>query len=229
MTTTTELNDLFRWCDDIGQFAIDRPINDTKNHQGSCIHRTEFCNITCFNNKLYKLYPNMHNRDDRIESIWQSLDPLSIKPFLQRKRKQTKRVRFMTRGEAFATWSDVLKIKSILEDNPDTEWWIPTRAWRDPILKSLIEEMIMPLKNAAVNASVDPSNTKDEWQMLRVDRWNVMFYGDEDLTSVPDSDIKMFLCPKTHKKLKGHCDICKAGCFSPLTLQRQQFVHLSQH
>ena len=98
MTTTTELNDLFRWCDDIGQFAIDRPINDTNNHQGSCVHKTEFCMATCFNNKLYKLYPNMHNRDDRIESIWQSLDPLSIKPFLQRKRKQTKRVRFMTRG-----------------------------------------------------------------------------------------------------------------------------------
>ena len=229
MTTTTELNDLFRWCDDIGQFAIDRPINDTNNHQGSCVHKTEFCKATCFNNKLYKLYPKMHDRDDRVESIWQSLDPLSIKPFLQRKRKQTKRVRFMTRGEAFATWSDVLKVKAILEDNPNTQWWIPTRAWRDPMLKALIEEMIMPLRNAALNASVDPSNTKDEWQMLREDGWSVMFYGDEDLTSVPDSDIKMFLCPKTHKKMKGHCDICKAGCFSPVTRQLQQFVHLSQH
>ena len=229
MTTTTELNDLFRWCDDIGQFAIDRPINDTNNHQGSCVHKTEFCMATCFNNKLYKLYSKMHDRDDRIESIWQNLDPLSIKPFLQRKRKQIKRVRFMTRGEAFATWSDVLKVKAILEDNPDTQWWIPTRAWRNLILKKLIEEMIVPLKNAAVNASVDPSNTKDDWQMLRSDKWNVMFYGDEDLTIVPDSDIKMFLCPKTHKKLKGHCDVCKAGCFSPSTLQRQQFIHLSQH
>ena len=71
MTTITvaELNDLWRWCEDIGQFSTDRPINDTKNHEGSCIHRTPFCNITCYNNKLYKLYPNMHDRDDRYFNI----------------------------------------------------------------------------------------------------------------------------------------------------------------
>jgi hypothetical protein len=229
MTTTTELNDLFRWCDDIGQFAIDRPINDTTNHKGSCVHKTKFCMDTCFNNKLYKLYPKMHDRDDRIESIWQNLDPYSIKPFLQRKRKQTKRVRLMTRGEAFVNYIDVHKVRNIVEDNPNTDWWIPTRAWHNNLLKSLIEKVLFPIKNVAINASLDPSDSKDDWNMLRSDGWNIMFYGDEDLTNVPDSDIKMFLCPKTHKKLKGHCDICKAGCFSPSTLQRQQFVHLSQH
>ena len=33
--TTQELNDLFRWCDDIDMFATDRPINDTKDFEGS--------------------------------------------------------------------------------------------------------------------------------------------------------------------------------------------------
>jgi len=56
-----------------------------------------------------------------------------------------------------------------------------------------------------------------------------MFYGDDTLTHSPATEKKVFLCPKTHKKLKGHCDTCKAGCFSQLTIQRQQIVHLSQH
>ena len=93
MTTITvaELNDLWRWCEDIGQFSTDRPINDTKNHEGSCIHRTPFCNTTCYNLKLYNIYPNMHNRDDRCETIWQKL-PTDVewyvnnfKPFFERK------------------------------------------------------------------------------------------------------------------------------------------------
>ena len=229
MTTNKELADLFRWCEDIGQFATDRPINDTLNHQGSCIHKTEFCSNTCFNNKLYKLYPKMHDRDDRVESIWQNLDPFSVKPFLQRKRKQTKRVRLKTRGEAFANIADVFKVKEMVEDNPDTAWWVPTRAWRDPHLKTLIEDVLFPIKNIVINASVDPSNTTEEWKMLEDTGWNIMYYGDDTLTHSPATEKKVFLCPKTHKKLKGHCDTCKAGCFSQLTIQRQQIVHLSQH
>jgi len=68
--TTTELNDLFRYCEDIGMFATDRPINHTDNHFGSCVHRTDYCDETCYNVKLYKLYPNMAKRDDRCETIW---------------------------------------------------------------------------------------------------------------------------------------------------------------
>jgi hypothetical protein len=48
MTTLSnhELNDLFRYCADIGMYATDRPINDTANHEGSCVHRTSFCDVT---------------------------------------------------------------------------------------------------------------------------------------------------------------------------------------
>ena len=101
--STAQFNDLFRFCDDIGMFANDRPINDTENHTGSCDHRTPFCDDTCYNVKLYKMYPDMAKRDDRCETIWQSLgkhNVQGIKAWLERKRKQTKRVRHMTRGEA---------------------------------------------------------------------------------------------------------------------------------
>ena len=67
--TTKELNTLFRWCDDIGMFATDRPINNTKDFEGSCVHRTPFCDVECYNVKLYKLYPAMHNRDNECERI----------------------------------------------------------------------------------------------------------------------------------------------------------------
>jgi hypothetical protein len=72
--TTQELNDLFRECKDIGMAASDRPINDTKNHEGSCVHRTDYCDQTCYNIKLYNMYENMAKRDDRCETIWQKLD-----------------------------------------------------------------------------------------------------------------------------------------------------------
>ena len=49
--TTKEYNDLFRYCDDIDMFAWDRPINDTENHKGTCDHRTDYCDKTCYNVK----------------------------------------------------------------------------------------------------------------------------------------------------------------------------------
>ena len=201
--TNAELNDLFRWTDDIGMFASDRPINDTENHTGSCIHRTDFCDQTCYNIKLYKMYKNMANRDDRCETIWRKLSTFSaieVRKFLASKRKQVSRVRHMTRGEAFS----------------------------NPELRDLIERELMPLSNCAINASFDPSNTDDEWRMMQDRDWNIMFYGDDDRTVAPNGQ-RMFKCPKTHKKLSGHCNVCKAGCFAQKTINRTVVVHLSEH
>ena len=229
--TNAELNDLFRWTDDIGMFASDRPINDTENHSGSCIHRTDFCDQTCYNIKLYKMYKNMANRDDRCETIWRKLSTFSameVRKFLASKRKQVSRVRHMTRGEAFTNAADVFRFKVMCLDNPDTLWWIPTRAWRNPELRDLIERELMPLSNCAINASFDPSNTDDEWRMMQDRDWNIMFYGDDDRTVAPNGQ-RMFKCPKTHKKLSGHCNVCKAGCFAQKTINRTVVVHLSEH
>ena len=99
--TNAELNDLFRWTPDIGMFATDRPINDTANHEGTCIHRTDFCDQTCYNMKLYKMYKAMADRDDRCETVWQKLSTFSaveVAKWITKKRKSTKRIRHMTRG-----------------------------------------------------------------------------------------------------------------------------------
>ena len=229
--TNAELNDLFRWTDDIGMFASDRPINDTENHTGSGIHRTDFCDQTCYNLKLYRMYVNMASRDDRCETIWQKLSTFSaveVRNWIAKKRKPTQRIRHMTRGEAFTNAADVFKVKVMCLDNPDTLWWIPTRAWRNPELRDLIERELMPLSNCAINASFDPSNTDDEWRMMQDRDWNIMFYGDDDRTVAPNGQ-RMFKCPKTHKKLSGHCNVCKAGCFAQKTINRTVVVHLSEH
>tara|TARA_R110000764_G_scaffold60110_3_gene129290 strand:+ start:1888 stop:2598 length:711 start_codon:yes stop_codon:yes gene_type:complete len=229
--TTAELNDLFRYCEDIGMAATDRPINDTKNHEGSCDHRTVYCDETCYNVKLYKIYPKMADRDDRCETIWKKLNRHNsdFTKFFSRKRYDTSRVRHMTRGEAFKTSVDVYRVKTMCLLNSDIMWWIPTRAWRDTKIKALIEKELMPLPNCAINASFDPSNTDDEWKMMIDSDWNIMFYGDDDLTTDPIYGKRMFKCPKTHKGLKGHCLDCKAGCFAQKAINRTAIVHLSEH
>jgi len=229
--TTAELNDLFRYCKDIGMAATDRAINNTKNHEGSCDHRTDYCDETCYNVKLYKMYPKMADRDDRCETIWKKLNRHNsdFTKFFSRKRYDTSRVRHMTRGEAFKTSIDVYRVKTMCLLNSDIMWWIPTRAWRDTKIKALIEKELMPLPNCAINASFDPSNTDDEWKMMIDSDWNIMFYGDDDLTTDPIYGKRMFKCPKTHKGLKGHCLDCKAGCFAQKAINRTAIVHLSEH
>jgi hypothetical protein len=226
------MKDLFRWTEDIGMFATDRPINDTENHAGTCDHRTPYCDDTCYNVKLYKMYPNMSKRDDRCETEWQSITPsnVSLVPkHFAKKRKQTKRIRFNTRGEAIKDITDIYRVKAIVQSMPDTTWWLPTRAWSNTLLKELIQIELFPLDNIAINASLDPSNTTDEWRMLEQDGWNIMFFGDDDLTHSPATGERLFACPKTHKKMKGHCEVCKAGCFSQATINKQKLIHLSEH
>ena len=225
-----------RWCKDIRQWTIDRPINDVGDVNGSCVHRTPFCNDKCYNIKLYKMFKGMAQKDIANEKFWQSLptnkndnqDSLkALQQKLFRSRRQTKRARLMSRGEAIKDMSDVFRIKMLCEATPDTVWWVPTRAWRNKGLKELIEDVLFPLKNIALNGSLDPTNTKEEEQMLKDSGWNTMYFGDDTKTTSSVGD-RRYLCPKTHKKLKI-CDTCKGGCFSQVVIGRQSNVHLSQH
>ena len=225
-----------RWCKDIKMWAIDRPINDVGDVNGSCVHRTSFCDTSCYNVKLYKIFKGMAKKDIANEEFWQSLptnkndnqDSLeSLQQKLFRSRRQTKRARLMTRGEAIKDMSDVFRIKTLCEATPNTTWWVPTRAWRNKGLKQLIEDVLFPLKNVAINASLDPSNTKEEEQLLKDSGWATMYFGDDTKTTSSVGD-RRYLCPKTHKKLKI-CDTCKGGCFSKVAIGRTSHVHLSQH
>lgn len=208
-----------RWCEDIGMFAYDRPIPET------CVHATDFCRAACYNDKLYRIYPAMHGKDIKNEAYWQTLDGAQVTRDLARRKHPTHRVRFMTRGEAFKAVSDVHKVAEIASANPDRLFWIPTRAWRHPLLRALIQTSLLGVPNLRILASTDPTTTDAEWDALKADGWSTMFFGDDTQRVTPTGD-KMFLCPKTHGHVKGACAVCKRGCFRA---DKRVDVHLSQH
>ena len=208
-----------RWCEDIGMFAFDRPIPT------SCVHRTDFCDKTCFNVKLYKFYKGMSVKDVRNEEYWQQITGEQFKKTLLRKRKQTKRVRFMTRGEALSTYHDVPRVEDIVLSTPATEYWLPTRAWRDTLLFAMVQSELKQIPNLHILASMDPSNTPEEWEFVRANGWSTMYYGDDSLTYTPLGE-KFFKCPKTFGHVVGACGSCKRGCFEG---HGRVDVHLSQH
>ena len=198
-----------RFCDDIGMFAYDR------SREQSCIHATAFCkgeypgSTPCFNAKLERAFGyTIAPKDVRNDAYWAQLTGPQVKRDLARRRNQTTRVRLMTRGEAFADVTDVYRVKDILQHSPATTFWIPTRAWRDKLLRTLIAAEIRPLKNARVLASIDPSNSETEIASLTANNWSTMFYGDDSATG------GRYKCPKTFNHASGHCAKCVKGCFS---------------
>lgn len=239
------MDNTLRWCADIGMWSLDRPINDIPNTNitGSCVNRTSFCDATCYNIKLYRMFPAMLTKDIRNEQFWQSLPTnmilratnhpsiQSLRKKFKNSRRQTKRVRLMTRGEGIKDKSDVQRVFVLCMEFPDIIWWLPTRAWRNAELRDLVQKWLMPLPNLALNASLDPTNTENEIRQLTSDGWNTMFYGDDTREWSPTMKgmQRMFKCPKTHKGLKNHCGICKGGCFSLSSIGRRTDVHLSQH
>jgi len=208
-----------RYCKDIGMWATDR---DTT---VSCKWRTSFCR-NCFNHKLFKVYKNMSTKDVRNEVYWEQLDGVSFRDDFSKKRKglTLKRFRFQTRGETFATVDDVYKVFGIIWNNPEIDFWIPTRAWRNEELEMLINGMIMTLDNAFVHASLDPSNSTEEWEFVKSRGWSTMFYGDNDMIRTPNGDVP-YLCDKTFFGEKGACATCKDGCFSTKRVD----VHMKKH
>ena len=208
-----------RYCADLGMWATDRDILK------SCNWKTPFCK-NCYNWKLFSLYKDMKTKDVRNEEFWAELDGKGFKKYFGGKRSGAtlKRFRFQTRGETFATVSDIHKVVDILEKNSNILFWIPTRAWRNEEMKALIEKHIFPLKNARVHASMDPTNTDKEWADVKSDGWSTMFYGDNDMIRNPNGDLS-YLCDKTFFGEKGACATCKGGCFS----EKRVDVHMKKH
>lgn len=215
------LGNVVRYCDDIGMWALDRPIS------GSCVHRTSFCESTCFNNKLYNVYgKGMRGKDVRNEEAWENNDADALAAKMSRKKKGSKnRFRLMTRGEAFSTFADIDRVKNIADAMPHMTIWIPTRAWRSPVLFAAVQQAFASYDNVVILASMDPSNTADDWAHVKLSDVSTMFFGDDNMTETPNGD-RMFKCPKTWKHMNGHCDICKGGCFRT---NKRVDVHLKQH
>ena len=201
---------LIRWCKDIGMFAFDLPIAKT------CRYRTKFCNDTCYNNKFYRMYHHsMPTGDAALWAFWQSVTAEQFVSLIRRKRKPINRFRFCTRGDIFYSKESIDKVAEILKLLPGTLFWIPTRAWRKDPIREYIERTIMPLPNARLQASIDPSNTVME--IAAISRWPKMFYGDDSAKHMGTK------CPKTWEGKKAECASCEVGCFNNFN------VHLKQH
>ena len=207
-----------RWCSDIGMFAIDRPTR-------SCVHASPFCKRTCYNKKLYRLYPAMRAFDERLEQEWQALTGSDVRAELDRKlTRQTKRIRLMTRGEAFATGVDVAKVKALCDANPQSDFWAPTRGWRDSEMMPWLGCLRDTTPNIRLMWSMDPSTTDEQWAMAKAKGYSTMFFGDDGMTVTPNGD-RPFKCPKTWRHALGHCAKCRKGCFGKGRID----VHLKQH
>jgi len=203
---------MFRKCDDIGMWALDRGVS-------SCKHATKYCKANCYNRKLYNLYPAMKERDTKNDEFWKTLNKEIFKAFVESRRKPIKRFRFNTRGEAFSTLEDINRIKEIVLDNPEILFWIPTRGWRNQEIRKEIENELFVCKNVRVMASLDPSNGIEEIESLKESGWSTLYFGDnEDL----QDRIK---CPKTWNHKNGACESCKKGCFA----KKRVDVHLKKH
>jgi hypothetical protein len=225
-------------------FAVDRPHGAKRG--SSCKHTTATCRKYCFNNKLMAMYTDaMTRRDIANEESWQNMDGQALSDALDRKRNQTDRFRLMTRGEAFSSLrsGDLERVIDIPDSNPDRVFWIPTRAWRRPMLRRAIEALREICPNVRILASTDPETTKEEQAQLDADGWSTMFFGDdseaakrETLTGNP-----RYLCPKTwgmgrsgtkedRKTGKGACgdsSRCNVGgCFDS---SQPVHIHLKTH
>jgi hypothetical protein len=227
-----------RWNKEIGMFSIDRP-------KKTCKHMTPFCATTCYNIKEYRAFGKprmirgkmvgMELKDVKNEEDWQNWSGVDWRQDLTQKSTKGKqgglrkkpisirRVRLMARGEAFSNAQDVERVKQILKHNPQTMFWIPTRAWHDATLKAKIEREVERFPNVRILWSTDPSDFETgEYKKTR--GHSTMFYGDDSL-NVDPLGRRFFKCPKSWQKLKGYCAVCKDGCFS----NREVHVHMKQH
>ena len=222
-----------RYCADLDMFAIDRPINTIRDGggkviaKGSCVWKTEPCD-KCFNLKFMRMYKrDMDAKDVRNERSWQGLTGKALRATLDRKHKrQTDRVRLMSRGETFRDPSDIIRVRDLLTENPDRLFWIPTRAWRSRRMRPLIVAIMREFPNARIQASTDVTTTREEQAGLDAEGWSTMFFGDDEAFETLTGNERS-LCAKTWEQDKGACATrCgKGGCFD----KGQTHVHLKQH
>lgn len=208
---TPTINEVLAYNADIGLMATARA-------KYTCNHATVFCLATCYNNKLYGPFgQGMAARDVLSEEVWNSITGDDFAAAID----GATRVRLATRGEIFNNLNDVARVESILKACPNTEIWIPTRAWRNPTLKKAIEQLRSKYANLRVLASIDPSNTESEYRDLVNSGWSTMFYWDDNATPQHNP----IRCEKTWNHTNGACATCEKGCFTPYRVD----VWLKQH
>ena len=218
--------DTSRFCADIGVFAIDRSIPDSCDRFAS-----SYCREHCYNHKYYVQYTkSLNGKDVKNEKAWAENSGDDWAAIFNRKKRDTDRIRLMTRGEALRTLDDISRVKDIALANPDRLFMLPTKAWTDTFMRLTIERELFPLDNIVVLASLDvsPETTTLHWESLSISGWSTMFFGDDSATETPTGE-SLFKCPKTWGHVKGACAKCKNGCFKSLIKGEKVNVHLKQH
>ncbi len=135
------------------------------------------------------------------------------------------RVRVASRFEPFNTRADVEQVRSWVVGNPNTLFWIVTRCWIDPTIRSLVEERIMSEPNARVLGSIDRLTTQEQYDALVADGWSTMGTWNRDINFTHPFNAQAHCCSKTFGKIKGACKTCSAGCFA----EGRKDVHLLMH
>lgn len=201
----------------IGMFTINRPRQVTCLKYGSA---TVFCRQHCYNNTVEENW-NWSIDHEGDEQFWQELTGQKLWNLLKNMRSRYQRIRLASRGEAICLQQDIDKIIDLAVWNPNTLFWIPTRAWRIPKLRTAIENQLLAYwPNLRIQASVDPSNTQGEIDTLISHGWSTMFFGSDSNQARKGRQ----LCPKTWFHEKTSCRTCDI-CFSA----RQTHVHLREH
>jgi hypothetical protein len=197
---------MIRWCKDIDMFAIDRP-------KSSCLWKTKFCKEHCYNNKFYKMAKiKLELRDKKNETFYSNIFGTDLNIILSRKRKPTDRFRLCTRGEPITGSYDIYQLKDWARYNPRTQFWVPTRAWRNTNLKCLIEKHLFNVDNVFIQASLDPSNTQAEVDDLIKRGWSTSFFGNDNV--YPFKNVNYVKCPLKWSHT-GSCSTCTVACFNP--------------
>lgn len=212
----------WRYCADIGLHAIDR------SRENSCVFATAFCRETCYNRKLEGglFRRGMATRDVSNDIFWENGDLATGLP------RNVTRARLVTRGEAFASKVDVSRVEMLANARPATVFWIPTRAWRSRVLRPMLESLRARCANLRILASIDPTNSDAELEMLATRGWSVMFYGDDDRNAIraraESLGYRYSACPKTWHHVRGACARCRSRCFTAKP-SRPGFYHLKRH
>ena len=219
-----------RFVKDIGMYAFSRG-------RQLCRWPTDWCERYCYNNKFYCVNPKLEEVDKSDNTFWRGAESeqFVMKVNMTADYKPIPRFRFAVRGEIWAKIDDVNKVGLIMMQMPQTLFWIPTRAWRSENVGAHIERFILPMPNARVLASTDPTTTPAEFDFLRRHGWSIVFVGDnkdpgqmllsEDGECREKKTYRMHHCRKTWEALRGHCAVCTEGCFS----EGQVEVHLKKH
>lgn len=217
-----------RFVKEIGLFAFSRG-------RATCRWRTSWCKRYCYNRKFYRVNPRLGEFDELDDKFWRET---SAEEFAVAIPSGIERFRFAVRGEIWIDLKDVMKVRRVLKARPDTLFWIPTRAWQVMRMQEPIEDLIMPLPNARVMASIDPTTSTYTFNALGRRGWSTVFSGDnEDPRQMQLFDISgsgrfsekktasMVHCEKTWHHAAGHCAGCTDGCFSCERVD----VHLKRH